>query len=164
MRDTEAIQDDVRATINLMQKQYTVKTYHQPVCSELERTSLKSYLLQKTRWTAGNIVLVKSYNKLFKATDLTKAFAFTSSFLLWYWSLWVDFVAFFMGFFYPVLFIFLMIEGVVKLIGLINASKPQNRLPSIILYILLWPVFSTVCLVLSPYYLTGNIVEPKTRR
>lgn len=162
--DTDAIQDDVIATINLLNKQYTVKTYHQPVCSEIERTSLKSYLLQKTRWTAGNIVLVKSYNKLFKATDLTKAFAFTSSFLLWYWSLWVDFVAFLSGFAYPVLFVFLIIEGVVKLIGLVSASKPQKRLTSIILYILLWPVFSTVCLALSPYYLTGRIVEQKTRR
>lgn len=162
--DTEAIQDDVIATINLLQKQYTVKTYHKPVCSEIERTSLKSYLLQKTRWTAGNIVLVKSYNKLFKATDLTKAFAFTSSFLLWYWSLWVDFIAFVMGFIYPVLYVFLVVEGAVKLIGLISASRPQKRIISIILYILLWPVFSTVCLVLSPYYLTGRIVEQKTRR
>lgn len=162
--DSEAIQDDVIATINLLQKEYTVKTYHKAVCSEIERTSFKSYLMQKTRWTAGNIVLITSYNKLFKATDMSKAFAFTSSFLLWYWSLWVDFIAFIVACFYPMVFIFLLIEGLIKYIGLACSYKPQSRSLSIVLYIILWPVFSTMCLVLSPYYLSGRILEYKTRR
>lgn len=162
--DTEAIQDDVIATINLLNKNYTVKTYHRAVCSEIERTSFKSYLMQKTRWTAGNIILVSSYHMLFKATNIAKAFAFTSSFLLWYWSLWVDFLAFILAFIYPSIFILLFIEGVIKFIGLTCACKPDHRYMSIIAYILLWPVFSTMCLVLSPYYLSGKINDQKTRR
>lgn len=162
--DSDAIQDDVIATINLLQKKYTVKTYHKAVCSEIERTSFKSYLMQKTRWTAGNIVLVTSYNKLFRATDPTKAFAFTSSFLLWYWSLWIDFIAFIIACFYPIIFVFLLIEGMIKYIGLTSACKPQSRSISILLYIILWPIFSTMCLALSPYYLSGKILEHKTRR
>ena len=162
--DSEAIQDDVIATINLLQKKYTVKTYHKAVCSEIERTSFKSYLLQKTRWTAGNIVLVKSYNKLFRATSKSKAFAFSSSFLLWYWSLWVDFFAFIVALFYPIVFLPLLVEALAKFVGLTCACKPQTRYISIIVYIILWPVFSTMCLALSPYYLSGKIYEHKTRR
>ena len=162
--DSEAIQDDVIATINLIEKEYTVKTYHKAVCSEIERTSFQSYLMQKTRWTAGNIVLVTSYNRLFKVANLTKAFAFTSSFLLWYWSLWVDFIAFIVACFYPIIFVFLLIEGLIKFIGLACACKPQSRFLSIVLYIIIWPIFSTMCLVLSPYYLSGKILEYKTRR
>ena len=162
--DTNAIQDDVIATINLLEKKFTVKTYHRPVCAEIERTSLKSYLLQKTRWTAGNIVLIKSYYKLFKATDYQKAFAFTSSFLLWYWSLWVDFFAFIAAFFYPTILVLLLTEAVIKFIGLSLAGKPESRIWAIFSYIILWPVFSTICLFLSPYYLSGRIIEQKTRR
>ena len=162
--DTEAIQDDVIATINLFKKGYTVKTYHKAVCSEIERTSLKSYLLQKTRWTAGNIVLVKSYPILFKATTLTKAFAFTSSFLLWYWSLWVDFIAIIVGAFCPIIYYILFAEWLIKYWGLIKASSPNKRFGFNALYCIAWPIFSTACLVLSPYYLMGKIVENKTRR
>ena len=162
--DTDAIQDDVIATINLLEKKYTVKTYHKPVCAEIERTSFKSYLMQKTRWTAGNIVLIKSYYKLFKATDFKKAFAFTSSFLLWYWSLWVDFFAFIIAIFHPSIFLLLLSEGVIKFIGLNFASKPESRYLAIISYLVVWPVFSAMCLFLSPYYLSGRIIEQKTRR
>ncbi len=162
--DTDAIQDDVIATINLLERKFIVKTYHRPVCAEIERTSLKSYLMQKTRWTAGNIVLVKSYNKLFKATAFKKALAFTSSFLLWYWSLWVDFFAFIVAFFYPVIFVLLFVEAVIKYIGLNFAGRPESRNIAIFLYLIAWPVFSTMCLLLSPYYLSGLIIEQKTRR
>ena len=161
--DSDAIQDDVVATINLLQKKYTVKTYHKAVCSEIERTSFKSYLLQKTRWTAGNIILLKSYSKLFRAADLSKAFAFSSSFLLWYWALWVDFLAFIIACFNPIIFLYLLIEGVIKYIGLTSA-KPKSKNAFIVLYILLWPIFSIMCLALTPYYLSGLIVEQKTRR
>lgn len=162
--DTEAIQDDVIATINLLNKKYTIKTYHKAVCSEEERTTFKSYLMQKTRWTAGNIVLLKFYNLLFKATTFAKAFAFSSSFLLWYWALWVDFIAFLVAFFYPAIMWLLLIEGIIKFVGLSLASKPQSRNLAIISYLILWPVFSTMCLILSPYYLSGRIIEQKTRR
>lgn len=162
--DSEAIQDDVVATINLLQKRYTVKTYHKPVCAEIERASFWPYLMQKTRWTAGNIVLYKSYNKLFKKTNFKNAFAFTSSSLLWYWAPWVDFFAFIVALFYPTIFILLIIEGVIKYIGLYFASKPALRNLAIILYLITWPVFSTICLFLSPYYLSGRIIEQKTRR
>lgn len=162
--DTEAIQDDVIATINLFKKGYIVKTYHKAVCSEIERTSLKSYLLQKTRWTAGNIVLVKSYPILFKTTTLTKAFAFTSSFLLWYWSLWVDFIAIIAGAFFPTVYYILFAELLIKYWGLLKASPPNRRLGFNALYCFVWPIFSTACLILSPYYLMGKIVENITRR
>lgn len=162
--DDDAIQDDVIATINLLKKKYTVKTYHKAVCSEIERSTFKSYLMQKTRWTAGNIVLIKSYKKLFEYTSLIKALAFTSSFLLWYWSLWIDFIALLLCIYYPPLLILLLIEGFIKYIGLVNACKPQKRTLDILMYIIIWPLISTICLVLSPYYLTGKIVEQKTRR
>lgn len=162
--DTEAIQDDVVATINLLQKNYSVRTYHKAVCSEVERTELWSYLLQKTRWTAGNIVLIKSYHKLFKATSISKSLAFTSSFLLWYWALWVDFFAFIAALFHPILFIPLALEAFIKSVGLTCAAKPETRYMAIILYLVAWPVFSTICLFMSPYYLSGRIVEQKTRR
>lgn len=162
--DADAIQDDVIATINLLQRKYKVKTYHKAVCSEIERNSFGSYLMQKTRWTAGNIVLIKSYAKLFESTSLVKAFAFTSSFLLWYWSLWVDFIAFLFSIIYPPIFIFLVIEGIIKFIGLAFAGRSKNKIFSILLYLVIWPIFSTMCLILSPYYLMGKIVEQKTRR
>jgi cellulose synthase/poly-beta-1,6-N-acetylglucosamine synthase-like glycosyltransferase len=162
--DTEAIQDDVIATINLLQKKYTVKTYHKSVCSEIERSSFKSYLMQKTRWTAGNIVLIKSYNKLFRKTTFAKAFAFSSSFLLWYWSLWVDFFAFFVALFHPTIFVLLLSEGIIKYIGLYFACKPESRNLAILTYIVFWPIFSTMCLIMSPYYLSGRIIEQNTRR
>lgn len=162
--DSEVIQDDVMATINLLEKNYTVKTYHKVVCSEIERTTFKSYLMQKTRWTAGNIVLIKSYCRLFKSAPFIKSVAFTSSFLLWYWALWMDFVVFLLCIVYPPLLILLLFEGLVKFFGLVCACKPQKRALEILLYIIIWPFFSTICLMLSPYYLEGKIVEQNTRR
>ncbi len=162
--DTEAVQDDVIATINLLQKKYVVKTYHKAVCSEIERSSFKSYLMQKTRWTAGNLALVGSYRKLFKATTFVKALTFSSSFLLWYWALWIDFIAFFVAWLHPAIFALLTAEGIIKYTGLYFACKPESRNTSILLYIVFWPAFSTLCLILSPWYLSGRIVEQKTRR
>lgn len=162
--DADVIQDDVIATINLLEKKYTVKTYHRTVCSEIERSTFKSYLMQKTRWTAGNILLVRSYKKLFNSTSFVKACAFSSSFLLWYWSLWIDFITFIFGFMYPFLIIFLVIEGIIKFVGLYCACKPQKRIFDIFLYILVWPFFSTMCLLMTPYFFAGKNVEQKTRR
>lgn len=162
--DTDAVQDDVVATINLLQKGFTVKTYHHVVCSEIERTAFFPYLLQKTRWTAGNIMLIASYPKLFRVADFRKALAFSSSFLLWYWALWVDFVAMILCFFYPIVVIPLAVEYAIKYIGLVAASRPSLRLGYNFAYLFVWPVFSTLCLILTPYYLTGKINERKTRR
>lgn len=162
--DSEAIQDDVIATINLLQKGYTVKTYHRAVCSEIERTAFVPYLLQKTRWTAGNIKLVASYPKLFRMTSLKKALAFSSSFLLWYWALWIDCLALTLCLAHPAIAVPLAIEYAIKYIGLIEASKPNRRLWYNFVYLFVWPIFSTLCLILTPYYLTGKIDERKTRR
>lgn len=162
--DGNAIQDDVIATINLLNNRYTVSTYHHAVCSEVERASFKSYVLQKTRWTAGNIVLLSSYYKLFQTASFTKAFAFTSSFLLWYWALWIDFIAFVFGFVNPILFFPLVIELSIKYFALNHVSRHSCKILSNFLYVIVWPAFSTLCLVLSPYYLSGRIIEQKTRR
>lgn len=162
--DSDAIQDDVMATINMLGKGFTVKTYHKAVCSELERTSFLPYLLQKTRWTAGNIKLVASYPKLFRATSLRKALAFSSSFLLWYWALWVDCIAMILSFLYPVVLMPLTVEYLIKYIGLVEASRPSLRLGYNFAYLFVWPMFCTLCLILTPYYFTGKINERKTRR
>ena len=162
--DSNAIQDDVIATLNLLKKHYSVKTYHHAVCSEVERNKFIPYLLQKTRWTAGNIMLIKSYPALFKSTSFSKSFAFTSSFLLWYWSWWVDFVSVFMAIHTPVVSVALITEAIIKVSGLIISSKPDRRLMSSALYVLIWPLFSTICLLLSPPFLLGLISERKTRR
>lgn len=162
--DADAIQDDVVATINLLKRNYIVKTYHKVVCSEIERSTFITYLLQKTRWTAGNILLVKSYYKLFFSTSFSKASAFTSSFLLWYWSQWIDFLAFLLCLTYPTLLFLLIIEAIIKFIGLSSACKPQKRTLDILLYIIIWPIFSTMCLVMTPYFSLGKNVEQKTRR
>lgn len=162
--DSDAIQDDVIATINLLQKGYKVKTYHRAVCSEIERTAFVPFLLQKTRWTAGNIKLVASYPRLFRMTSMKKALAFSSSFLLWYWALWVDCIAMALCFIHPVIAVPLTIEYTIKYIGLVEASKPNRRLWYNFVYLFVWPLFSTLCLILTPYYLTGKIDERKTRR
>lgn len=162
--DSDAIQDDVIATINLLQKGYTVKTYHRAVCLEIERTAFVPYLLQKTRWTAGNIKLVASYPRLFRMTSLKKALAFSSSFLLWYWAVWIDCIAMALCFVHPVIAVPLAIEYAIKYFGLTEASKPDRRLWYNFVYLFVWPLFSTLCLILTPYYLTGKIDERKTRR
>lgn len=162
--DSEAIQDDVMATINLLQNGYKVKTYHTAVCSELERTSLDSYLLQKIRWTAGNIVLLHSYVALFRKADFSKALAFSASFLLWYWAFWIDFVAMVVGWFCPVIYVCLGIEYSFKYWALTRACSPDRRFYFNMVYVIFWPFFSIICLLLSPYYLKGKILEYKTRR
>ena len=162
--DSTAIQDDVMATINLLNKGYTVKTYHKVVCFEFERTTFYSLLMQKTRWTAGYLMLTKSYSLLFKSTSLSKIFAFMSSSLLWYWALWIDFIAAFVALFNPGVWIFLSAEFLAKFVGLTLASSHKNRYFSNIVYIFFWPLFSILCLILSPLYLTGKIAEQKSRR
>lgn len=159
-----AIQDDVIATFNLMRKGYTIKTYHRVVCKEIERDSIGSLIMQKTRWTAGNVVLLKSYLSLFKLSDRSKALAFISSSLLWYWSLWLDFFALIVAYHFPYMLIILLIESTIKYFGLIDACKPQKRHKAILRYILFWPTISTLCLFLSPLYLSGIITDTKTRR
>lgn len=162
--DSEAIQDDVIATINLLKNGYNVKTYHTCVCSEIERMSFISYLFQKTRWTAGNIILLKSYHLLFKYIDKKTALAFTSSFLLWYWANWIDFIAILFSIVYPILIIPLLIEFLLKYFSLTAINKDKNKIVDTVLYLCFWPIFSTVCLILTPYYLSGKIREQKTRR
>ena len=162
--DSEATQDDVIATMNLLQKGYVVRTYHHVVCSEIERNTFVSYLLQKTRWTAGNIKLIASYPKLFRVTDKRKALAFSSSFLLWYWALWIDCIAMALCPFFRVIAVLLAIEFTIKYTGLVAASRPNSRLGYNLAYLFVWPVFSMICLMLTPYYLTGKINEQKTRR
>lgn len=161
--DSNAIQDDVAATINMLKKKLRVKTYHRTVCSEIERSSFKSFILQKTRWTAGNLLLLNSYSKLFAEASLKQSLAFTSSFLLWYWSNWIDFISFIFAFMYPPLFIVLGIEGLIKFYGLNKVKSPSEN-PAVLQYILLWPVISIICLILSPYYISGLITEKSTRR
>ena len=161
--DTESIQDDVSATISLFQKGYNVKTFHKPVCKEIERQSLKSYVLQKTRWTAGNICLIPSYRKLFQEAPLVQSVAFSSSFLLWYWAQWIDFIAFITAFFYPPIFYILIMEGLVKFFGLKSVKESGENLYEIF-YILFWPLLSTICLLMAPYYLIGKINDKLTRR
>lgn len=162
--DSNATQDDVIATMNLLQKGFTVRTYHHVVCSEIERNNFASYLLQKTRWTAGNIKLIASYPKLFKVADTRKALAFSSSFLLWYWALWIDCIAMALCPFFHVIAVLLAIEFTIKYAGLVAASRPNSRLGYNLAYLFVWPVFSMLCLILTPYYLTGKINEQKTRR
>lgn len=161
--DTESIQDDVSATISLFQKGYMIQTFHKIVCKEVERQSLKSYLLQKTRWTAGNICLIPSYRKLFKTVPFAQSVAFSSSFLLWYWAQWIDFIAFITAFFYPLFFFILIIEGIVKYFGL-KAVRESGDHSCEITYILVWPILSTLCLLMAPYYLIGKISDKSTRR
>ena len=161
--DTESIQDDVSATISLFQKGYSVKTFHKSVCKEIERQSLKSYLLQKTRWTAGNICLIPSYRKLFKTAPLAQSVAFSSSFLLWYWAQWIDFIAFITAFFYPPIFYILIMEGIVKYFGLKSVRESGDHSHEMS-YILAWPLLSTICLLMAPYYLIGRISDKSTRR
>jgi len=162
--DSKSIQDDVSATINLFKNEYSVKTYHQVVCSEVERSSFIESLFQKTRWTAGNIRLLSSYPKLFTSTSLIKAFAFTTSFLLWYWALWIDFVGFVFMFSSNQIFILIILELFTKQIGLfIVGDKSIKRVFLNFIYVITWPFFSTLCVLMTPFYFYG-MIENKTRR
>lgn len=162
--DSDTIQDDVIATINLLNKGYIVKTFHKSVCEEEERNKLIPYLFQKTRWTAGNLVLLSSYQKLFKSTSFIKAFAFSSSFLLWYFSLWVDCLCFCTGIFHLELFIPVFLEFLIKYICLLKISDFKLFRIFNLFYVIIWPLFTTICLILSPLYLVGLVDENKTRR
>lgn len=162
--DSKSIQDDVSATINLFEKNYSVKTYHKVVCSEVERSSFIESLFQKTRWTAGNMRLLVSYQKLFTSTSLIKAFVFTTSFLLWYWALWIDFVGFVFMFSSTQIFILIILELFIKQIGLfIVGEQSIKRIFLNFIYVIIWPFFSTLCLLMIPIYFCGKI-ESKTRR
>ena len=162
--DGNAIQDDVIATLNLLEKGYTVKTYPKAVCSELERPTIKTMLFQKTRWTAGNILLLNSYPKLFVKTTFQKAFAFSSSFILWYWALWVDMISMIFSMFCPPVTFVLGLEWVLKYLMLNYVSENKKMYFFNLFYIILWPLFATLCLVMCPFYLRGKINEQKTRR
>lgn len=162
--DGNAIQDDVIATLNLLEKGYTVKTYPKAVCSELERPTIKTMLFQKTRWTAGNILLLNSYPKLFVKTTFQKAFAFSSSFILWYWALWVDMISMIFSMFCPPVTFVLGLEWILKYLMLNYVSENKKMYFFNLFYIILWPLFATLCLVMCPFYLRGKINEQKTRR
>ena len=163
--DTDAVQDDVIATINLFKKGFKVDTYHSVVCKEIERTSIKSYLLQKTRWTAGNIMLIKSYPKLFKTIGIVRALVFCSSFLLWYWALWIDFIAMVFAFFNSTICIYLGTEFIIKYVGVLLTHHSCFKMKlNYLIYVFVWPLLSFICLILSPYYLKGLIKDKETRR
>ena len=162
--DSDAIQDDVIATINVFKKGYNIKTYHKSVCFEEERSSLIPFILQKTRWTAGNILLLPSYPKLFISIPFKKSIAYTSSFLLWYWSLWIDFIVIMYSFYNPIILIILLVEYLIKYIGLIKTSDFKFSFLFNIIYIFVWPFISFLCLLLSPFFICGKISEKKTRR
>jgi cellulose synthase/poly-beta-1,6-N-acetylglucosamine synthase-like glycosyltransferase len=162
--DSKSIQDDVIATINLFKKNYSVKTYHRAICSEIERSSFTESLFQKTRWTAGNIRLLSNYPQLFTSIPLIKAFAFTTSFLLWYWALWIDFICFLFMFSSPIVIILIILELFIKILGLfIVGEQSIKRIILNFVYVIIWPLFSILCLLMTPAYLGGKI-EGKTRR
>ncbi|CEM62392.1 membrane hypothetical protein [Treponema phagedenis] len=162
--NVDTIQDDVIATINLFKKGFVVKTYHKSICIEEERNRFIPYLYQKTRWTAGNLALLGSYPKLFKSIPFVKALVFSSSFLLWYFALWVDFVCFCYSIFNFWIFIPLLVELIVKYLYLLKISGFKLFRVYNFIYVIIWPLFTTLCLLLTPLYLVGLIGENKTRR
>ncbi len=161
----DALQDDVISTINLLTKGFKVKTYPKVVCVELERNSLYKLLMQRVRWTVGNIRALPHYFSIFPHTGLVKGCIFLSTPYLWYVSAYIDFISilFCMLRFNQILCILLIIELLVKTFVIINASKGEKNIYVVIGYNVMWPLLGITALILSVPYVIFNWEEASRR-
>jgi cellulose synthase/poly-beta-1,6-N-acetylglucosamine synthase-like glycosyltransferase len=152
----ESLQDDIVATINMLKNGYKVVTYPKVVCGELERISFRKHLMQRVRWTVGNIKAWPHYFSVFPHTGFTKGCIFLFTPYLWYISSYIDCIFFFFCIFqFKLIFlIMLLVECVLKTLVIAGVSKREKNIFVVFVYTLVWPFFGAAALVLSlPYTL-----------
>ena len=143
--DSDCLQDDVAATINLIAKKYKVKTYHKTVCGELERDSFYKMLMQRVRWTAGNLLICCRYSQLF-ALDCRKAFIFLASFHFWYGASYIDFIALICSRSRLIVLCLLATEIILKAFFLSLRTHGTNSITACLAYSIVWPSYSILAL------------------
>ena len=161
--DTNYLQDDVVATINLFKNELSVRTYHHVVCGELERNSFYKSLMQRIRWTAGNLLVYPKYIDIFRGIGVRKGMVFTLSSHLWYTSLYCDFLAYVLCWKQPILLYCLLLEIIVKSIILSRRKMGTVNFICHIIYSVVWPIFSTIALLGVIPYLIFKL-ERESRR
>lgn len=161
--DSNYLQDDVAATINLFKNDLSIKTYHSVVCGELERNSFYKSLMQRIRWTVGNLFVYPKYIDVFRGIGFRRGMVFTLSSHLWYTSLYCDFLAYVLCWKQPLLLYCLLLEIIVKSIILSLRKKGTINFMCHIIYSVVWPVFSTVSLLGVIPYLIFKL-EKESRR
>ena len=155
--DSNYLQDDVVATLNLFKNDLSVQTYHHVVCGELERNSFYKSLMQRIRWTTGNLLVYPKYIDIFRGIGARKGIVFILSSHLWYTSLYCDFLAYILCWRQPLLLYCLMFEITVKSIILSLRRRGAINFMCHVIYSVVWPIFSTVSLLGVVPYLIFNL-------
>ena len=145
--DSNYLQDDVVATINLFKNKLSIQTYHNVVCGELERNSFYKSLMQRIRWTAGNLLVYPKYIDIFRGIGFRKGIVFTLSSHFWYTSLYCDFIAYIFCWKNPFLLYCLIFEIIIKSIILSQRKKGIINFICHISYSIVWPIFSFLSLL-----------------
>ena len=161
--DANYLQDDVVATINLFKQNMQVRTYHHVVCGELERESFYKSLMQRVRWTAGNLLIYPKYIDIFHGIGIKRGVVFVLSSHLWYTSLYCDLLAYVLCFMYYPLIYALMFEIVIKTLILSQRKKGTSNFFYHMVYSLVWPLFATISLFGVIPYLIFKL-ENESRR
>ena len=143
--ESNCLQDDVVASINLITKKYKVNTYHKVVCGELERFTFYKMLMQRVRWTAGNLLIFWRYCQIFKL-DYRKAIVFLASFHFWYGALYVDFLAMICSRNRFIILYCLTIEIILKTVLLSVRAHGIYNITTCFAYSIIWPSYSILAL------------------
>lgn len=157
------LQEDLLLTYELIAKDIPIKTLNEIIAEESDRSKFSLLILQRSRWTVGNIKISgRLVNSILKTSRLTKKIFLSSYPFLWYFMYYSLFLGYLLGLNNPIilistLFLHLTYLGVVIFIySKDNGLSPQSLLWCI-LHSIIFPILITISAIVAVFSIVFRI-------